>query len=281
MSGTGKGGRKAGSRQKPPATAKGDIPPAHFVASALQLGLAPRNVPISPPQPLKSNADAAAGARGASGAAGTPTCSSSSTLLPPIRCTDGALDALRRCHAEFVLLLASELAAISGGENGKEGGNVGAKQSDATTANSGNIGMGTTTSSSSSDGKGPTKGGGKKRPRNEAVDAATAVADVAGTATSRILTEHDVVLCLERLGMGRVAARAVQNTGQWQERKKQLAGGGGQAASRSTGKRAKKRLKKGYRDAEVTAEMRAEQERLLAESARVMKERLAQQQKEG
>jgi len=44
----------------------------------------------------------------------------------------------------------------------------------------------------------------------------------------------------------------------------------------SKSKQAKK-LKKGYRDKDVTAEMIAEQERLLAESARAMKERMAQQ----
>ena len=81
--------------------------------------------------------------------------------------------------------------------------------------------------------------------------------------------------------MSRIAAMAMENIKQWNGRKKSAstATGGDSTISKSAAKKAKK-LKKGFRDKDVTAEMIAEQERLLAESARAMKERL-QQQKEG
>lgn len=276
MSGTGTG---KGSRQQP----KGDIPPAHFVASALQLGIVPKNVAVPERNDgAKVQPEARDGTNGASGKSSLSAGSNSNTLEPSIKCTDGALDALKQCHSEFLILLASELAAVSDGD-GNGDSNGPRKQRDASADDtSGSI----SASTGSTDGKGAATHGGKKRPRNDAAQS-SAPADAettlgAGTdALSRILTEKDVMACMERLGMSRIAAMALENIEKWNSRKKSASGaaGGGSAASKSSAKKAKK-LKKGFRDKDVTAEMIAEQERLLAESARAMKERL-QQQKEG
>ena len=124
--------------------------------------------------------------------------------------------------------------------------------------------------------------GGRKRPRNDEAIPSSALADeVTGngdssTALSRILNETDVMSCMERLGMSRVANAARENIKQWRDRNRAEMKGSDDSKAISKSKQAKK-LKKGYRDKDVTAEMIAEQERLLAESARVMKDRMAQQ----
>ena len=76
--------------------------------------------------------------------------------------------------------------------------------------------------------------------------------------------------------MSRVANAARENIKQWRDRNRAEMKGSDDSKAISKSKQAKK-LKKGYRDKDVTAEMIAEQERLLAESARAMKERMAQQ----
>ena len=278
MSGTGTG---KGSRQQP----KGDIPPAHFVASALQLGIFPKSVQVPEEKGAKVQPEERDGINGAAGKSSFPVAvGSNSSTFDPIKCTDGALDALKQCHAEFLVLLASELAAVSEGDgNDDSNGHTRKKKKDASADNiSGNI----STSTGSIDGKGAATRGGKKRPRNNAAKSyastdAEITLDADTDALSRILTEKDVMACMERLGMSRIAAMAMENIEQWNGRKKSATSsiGGGSSASKSVAKKAKK-LKKGFRDKDVTAEMIAEQERLLAESARAMKERV-QQQREG
>ena len=274
MSGTSTG---KNSRQQP----KGDIPPAHFVASVLQLGFVPKNVQVSEQKGAKVQPEARDGANDTVGKSSLSVGANSSTL-DPIKCTDGALDALKQCHSEFLILLASELAAVSDG-GGKDDSNGPARKDASADNTSGN----TSASTGSTDGKAAAKRGGKKRPRNDAAepsalaDAETITLDADTDVLSRILTEKDVMACMERLGMSRIAAMAMENIEHWNGRKKVASGtgGGGSTASKSAAKKAKK-LKKGFRDKDVTAEMIAEQERLLAESARAMKERL-KQQKEG
>lgn len=265
MSGTGTG---KGSRQQP----KGDIPPAHFVASALQLGIFPKSVQVPEEKGAKVQPEAKDGTNSKS----SLSVRSNSSTLDPIKCTDGALDALKQCQSEFLILLASELAAESDGDRNDDG-NGPKKRKEASADNS-------SASIGSKDGKGAANRGGKKRPRNDAAKS-SALADAEITldadtdALSRILTEKDVMACMERLGMSRIAAMAMENIEQWNFRKKAARGAaaGDSTTSKSTAKKAKK-LKKGFRDKDVTAEMIAEQERLLAESARAMKERLQQQQ---
>lgn len=271
MSGTGTG---KSSRQQP--KVKGDIPPAHFVASALQLGVVPKNVAVPERNGAKVQPEVKDGTNGAVGKSSLSVGSNSSSLVP-IKCADGALDALKQCHTEFLILLASELAAVSDGDR-KEGTNGPKKKRDTS-------GSSISTSTCSTDRKVTRKIGGRKRSRNEVTKAAAsadagAALDADADELSRILTEKDVTACMERLGMSRIAAIAMENIEQWNGRKKSaaIATGGGSTASKSAAKKAKK-LKKGFRDKDVTAEMIAEQERLLAESVRAMKERL-QQQKE-
>ena len=271
MSGTGTG---KSSRQQP----KGDIPPAHFVASALQLGIVPKNVAVPERNGAKVQPEVKDGTNGAVGKSSLSVGSNSSSLVP-IKCADGALDALKQCHTEFLILLASELAAVSDGDR-KEGTNGPKKKRD-TSGSSISI----STSTCSTDRKVTRKIGGRKRSRYEVTKAAAsadagAALDADADELSRILTEKDVTACMERLGMSHIAAIAMENIEQWNGRKKSaaIATGGGSTASKSAAKKAKK-LKKGFRDKDVTAEMIAEQERLLAESVRAMKERL-QQQKE-
>ena len=93
---------------------------------------------------------------------------------------------------------------------------------------------------------------------------------------SRILNETDVMACMKRLGMSRVANAASENINQWRDRNRAEMKGSADSEAASKSNQAKK-LKKGFRDKDVTAEMIAEQERLLAESARAMKDRMAQQ----
>ena len=274
MSGTGTG---KGSRQQP----KGDIPPAHFVASALQLGIFPKSVQVPEKKGAKVQPEARDGINGAAaGKSSLPVAvGSNSSTFVPIKCTDGALDALKQCHSEFLVLLASELAAVPDGDVNDDSNGPKKKRGASADITSGNI----CTSTGSTDGKGAAKSGAKKRPRNEAAkSSASADAEItldADTdALSRILTEKDVMACMERLGMSRIAAMAMENIKQWNGRKKAARGAaaGDSTTSKSAAKKAKK-LKKGFRDKDVTAEMIAEQERLLAESARAMKERLQQQ----
>ena len=245
MSGAG----KSASRQQQP---KGDIAPAHFVASVLQLGISPESV-----QAQTHPEDDASSER-------------SGHRSTHIKCTDGALDALRRCHSEFLSLLASELAAVTP-DDGDGDGNGDKKKGDPSA-----------TGEQSSGNKSEPKGG-RKRPRNdEAIhSSASATADVtsdgdSSTVLSRILNETDVMACMERLGMSQVANAASENINQWRDRNRAEMKGAADSEAASKSKQAKK-LKKGFRDKDVTAEMIAEQERLLAESARAMKERMAQQ----
>ena len=281
MSGTGTG---KGSRQQP----KGDIPPAHFVASALQLGIFPENVAVPQRNGAKIQPEAKDGTNDAVGKSSLPVAvGSNSSTFVRIKCTDGALDALKQCHSEFLVLLASELAAVSEGDgNDDSNGPTSKNKRDASADNiSSNISA-SSASTGSKDGKDAAKCGAKKRPRNDAAkSSASADAEItldADTdALSRILTEKDVMACMERLGMSRIAAMAMENIEQWNCRKNSARGSaaGDSTTPKSAAKKAKK-LKKGFRDKDVTAEMIAEQERLLAESARAMKERL-KQQKEG
>ena len=249
MSGAG----KSASRQQQP---KGDIAPAHFVASVLQLGISPESVQAQTP-PEDDASSERSGHR--------PT---------HIKCTDGALDAIRRCHSEFLSLLASELAAVTPDDDNGDG-NGDKKKGDPSA-----------TGEQSSGNKSEPKGG-RKRPRNdEAIPSsdsasASATADVTGdgdssTVLSRILNETDVMACMERLGMSQVANAASENINQWRDRNRAEMKGAADSEAASKSKQAKK-LKKGFRDKDVTAEMIAEQERLLAESARAMKDRMAQQ----
>mmetsp|Transcript_18873 Transcript_18873/g.54407 ORF Transcript_18873/g.54407 Transcript_18873/m.54407 type:complete len:279 (-) Transcript_18873:927-1763(-) len=273
-------GAGSSSRQQP----KGDIAPAHFVTSVLQLGILPESVqvpahPGAKTHPEKSDDDVSSERSGQNRSEGTggslqnkvsTTFGSKSSVTTRLKCTDGALDALRRCHSEFLSLLASELAAVADPDDGDDDGHK--KRGPSAIRDH------------SSDAKSKPKGG-KKRPRNDVAIPPSASADkVTGdgdssTALSRILNEADVMACMERLGMSQTAKAARQNTHQWGDRKlaAEANANGGKPASKS--KQAKK-LRKGFRDKDVTAEMIAEQERLLAESARAMKERMAQQ-KEG
>ena len=274
MSGTGTG---KGSRQQP----KGDIPPAHFVASALQLGIFPKSVQVLEEKGAKVQPEARDGINGAAGKSSLPVAvGSKSSTFVPIKCTDGALDALKQCHSEFLVLLASELAAKPDGDVNDDSNGPKKKRGASADITGGNI----CTSTGSRDGKGAANRGGKKRPRNDAAkSSASADAEITPDADtdalSRILTEKDVMACMERLGMSRIAAMAMENIEQWNGREKSAstATGRDSTISKSAAKKAKK-LKKGFRDKDVTAEMIAEQERLLAESARAMKERLQQQQ---
>lgn len=247
MSGAG----KSTSRQQQP---KGDIAPAHFVASVLQLGISPESVQAQT-HPEDDASSERSGHR--------PT---------HIKCTDGALDAIRRCHSEFLSLLASELAAVTPDDDNGDG-NGDKKKGDPSA-----------TGEHSSGNKSEPKGG-RKRPRNdEAIpssDSASATADVTGdgdssTVLSRILNETDVMACMKRLGMSRVANAASENINQWRDWNRAEMKGSADSEAASNSKQAKK-LKKGFRDKDVTPEMIAEQERLLAESARAMKDRMAQQ----
>lgn len=243
MSGAG----KSASRQQQP---KGDIAPAHFVASVLQLGISPESVQAQTPPEDDAFSE---------GSGHRPT---------HIKCTDGALDALRRCHSEFLSLLASELAAVTPDDDGDDNGD---KKRDPSA-----IGE------HSSDAKSKPKSGKKRSWNNEAIPSVSASADdVTGdgdssTVLSRILNETDVMACMERLGMSQVANAASENINQWRDRNRTEMKGSADSEAASKSKQAKK-LKKGFRDKDVTAEMIAEQERLLAESARAMKDRMAQQ----
>ena len=245
MSGAG----KSASRQQQP---KGDIAPAHFVASVLQLGISPESVQAQTPPEDDAFSE---------GSGHRPT---------HIKCTDGALDALRRCHSEFLSLLASELAAVTPGD-GDGDGNGDKKKGDPSA-----------TGEHSSDAKSKPKSGKKRSRNNEAIPSVSASADdVTGdgdssTVLSRILNETDVMACMERLGMSQVANAASENINQWRDRNRAEMKGAADSEAASKSKQAKK-LKKGFRDKDVTAEMIAEQERLLAESARAMKDRMAQQ----
>ena len=246
-----KGAGKSASRQQQ--QPKGDIAPAHFVASVLQLGISPESV-----QTQTHPEDDASSER-------------SGHRSTHIKCTDGALDALRRCHSEFLSLLASELAAVTLDDDDGDGNGDKKK------------GEPSATGEHSSDAKSKPKGG-RKRPRNDEAmpsSASASVAEVTGdggssTALSRILNETDVMACMERLGMGQIANAARENINQWRDRNRAEIKGAAESKAASKSKQAKK-LKKGFRDKDVTAEMIAEQERLLAESARVMKDRMAQQ----
>ena len=251
MSGAG----KSAPRQQQP---KGDIAPAHFVASVLQLGISPESV----------NLQAHAGAQ--SHPEDDASSERSGHRPTHIKCTDGALDAIRRCHSEFLSLLASELAAVTPDDDNGDG-NGDKKKGDPSA-----------TGEHSSGNKSEPKGG-RKRPRNdEAIpSSASATADVtsdgdSSTVLSRILNETDVMACMERLGMSQVANAASENINQWRDRNRAEMKGAADSEAASKSKQAKK-LKKGFRDKDVTAEMIAEQERLLAESARAMKDRMAQQ----
>ena len=86
MSGTGKG-----PRQQP----KGDIPPAHFVASALQLGIFPKSVQV-PEQK-------GAGTNGTSGKSSLSALSVgfNASTLDPIKCTDGACGKWSGCDGSW------------------------------------------------------------------------------------------------------------------------------------------------------------------------------------
>lgn len=245
-----KGAGKSASRQQQP---KGDIAPAHFVASVLQLGISPESV---------NNLQAHDGAQ--INPEDDASSERSGHRPTHIKCTDGALDALRRCHSEFLSLLASELAAVTPDDDGDENGD------------------GDDNGEHSSDGKSKPKGGRKRSRNDETMPSVSAsVAEVTGdgdssTALSRILNETDVMACMERLGMSQAANAARETINHWRDRNRAEMKGAADSKAASKSKQAKK-LKKGFRDKDVTAEMIAEQERLLAESARTMKDRMTQQ----
>jgi len=243
------------SRQQP----KGEMAPAQFVSCLLRVGIAPEGVDI----PSETSATTTAAAAAASSLAPTTTDSTRSRQAAAarsstanescgtIRCTDGAIDALRRCHSEFLSLIAAEVATIS-----------------------------------SNDANNSKKKGGKKRPRDvpsatdQADDTTSGVAAAVDASLSKVISEADVMTCLHRLGMDRIATEGRNNINQWEAKKRasdeEMHTTTSSSSNRSRKKKTKK-LKRGFDDKDVTADLIAEQERLLAESARAMKERMAKQ----
>lgn len=229
---------------------KGDFGPGKFVDSLMRLGIAPEGVNIADIAGPIGTGDKA-------NAQGQDTQQKS--RLNPIShedhvsshrqlvCTDAAIEGLRLCHSEFLALVASELANLS---NHSTTGNADRQLSEVTKAsmidtyNFKNVRTAATNGAKDDD-------------------------------LARIVGEHDVRTCLEKLGLSRYLDQAQNNICLWEERRKlqiqREKDGVGNGERLKATAQVKRKRKKAFRDSEVTADLIAEQERLLSASANRMR----------
>lgn len=153
-----------------------------------------------------------------------PEHEGATSSTPPVECTNGALEALRVCHSEFLAAVTSALALESESNSG----------------------------------------GGRSEGRGDDVDCGSGI---------RHLNERHVLACMENLGFSELASRAVESCsdGVVDNQETTRSNAGAKAKKRSRKRRGKPFSGFGG----TTEELLAEQERLLAESARKMRDQQA------